>query len=203
MNSFLKQTNKKNTSVKISQQGFTLVEIMVSISIFTIIMVTGMGALVTVTRSYQTSRVQSAMMNSIHFAMDSMVRDIRIGKAYHAGDFSPLQTFGDQYNFNDSDADFVLNFMGIPERGHLRYTLNPDEAPYLSRYQFINGDEFEYPMIIDSGPIEIEKAIFRVSGSDPDDTIQPSVFIYLRGLNTQSGATLILQTFVSQRSLDI
>ncbi len=194
-------TTKKNKK-SVQQQGFTLVEIMVSISIFTIIMTTGIGALVTITRSYQVSRTQAAVTNSIHFAMDSMVRDIRIGNAYYADDFTPLEEFPNAYNQLD-DTSYVLNFMGIPERGHLRYTFDPDNVPYLVRYQSVDGEETEYPMLVGLDTIEITNALFRVVGSDPNDTIQPSVFIYLRGANTTSGADFVLQTFVSQRSLDI
>jgi prepilin-type N-terminal cleavage/methylation domain-containing protein len=194
-------TTKKNKK-SVQQHGFTLVEIMVSISIFTIIMTTGIGALVTITRSYQVSRTQAAVTNSIHFAMDSMVRDIRIGNAYYADDFSPLEEFPNTYNYLDGKS-YVLNFMGIPERGHLRYTFDPDSVPYLTRYQAVDGEEKEYPMLIGLETIKISKLLFRVVGSDPNDTIQPSVFVYLRGTNTVSGAEFVLQTFVSQRSLDI
>jgi prepilin-type N-terminal cleavage/methylation domain-containing protein len=193
-------TIKKNKK-SVQQHGFTLVEIMVSISIFTIIMTTGIGALVTITRSYQVSRTQAAVTNSIHFAMDSMVRDIRIGNAYYADDFSPIENFPTTYNHLD-DTSYVLNLMGIPERGHLRYTLDINNAPHLTRYQAVDGEESEYPMLT-GDDIQIDNAIFRVVGSDPNDAIQPSVFIYLRGTNTISGADFVLQTFVSQRSLDI
>jgi len=186
-----------------NERGFTLVEIMVSISVFSIIMVTGMGALVTITRSYQRSRDQAAVTNAIHFALDSMVRDIRIGNAYYADDFDGLEDFPNEYRYHDSDASFVLNLMGIPDRGHLRYIFDQNQSPYLVRYQSVAGVVGEYPMLVDFGDITISKALFRVVGSDPSDLIQPSVFVYLRGENDETGANFILQTFISQRSLDV
>ncbi len=205
MNKKLLQRLLSKAAKSQNKRGFPLVEIMVSISVFSIIMVTGMGALVTITRSYQRSRDQAAVTNAIHFALDSMVRDIRIGNAYYADDFDPIgnEEFPDEYRYHDSDASFVLNLMGIPDRGHLRYTFDQNESPYLVRYQSVDGVVGEYPMLVDFGDITISKALFRVVGSDPSDLIQPSVFVYLRGENDESGANFILQTFISQRSLDV
>ena len=190
---------QKNISKK---KGFTLIEIMVSISIFAIIMVSGVGALLTITRSYNVSREISSVSTSIHFALDSLVRDIRIGDSYFAGSFS-ASTFPDQYRYNDGISS-VINLMGTNQRGHLRYTLDTTADPILRRYQNIAGLEpTDYSMLSDFEGIEITNALFRVVGSDPSDNIQPSVFIYLRGTNIDDGSDFVVQTFVSQRNLDI
>lgn len=188
---------------KNNQKGFTLVEIMVSISIFAIIMVSGVGALLTITRSYQVSRDVSTVSNSIHFAFDSLVRDIRIGDSYYAGSHD-AGTFPDQYRYRDGISN-ILNLMGASERGHLRYTLSvEDEEPILRRYQNTgSADPTNYSMLTSFGTVDITNTLFRVVGSDPSDSRQPSVFIYVRGVNTNDNTDFILQTFVSQRSLDI
>jgi prepilin-type N-terminal cleavage/methylation domain-containing protein len=193
-------TTKKKIS---TEKGFTLIEIMVSISIFTIIMVSGIGALLTITRSYQASRDISTLSNSIHFAFDSLVRDIRIGDSYYSGSFS-ASTFPDEYRFNDGIST-VINLIGSNQRGHLRYTFDTSgDEPILKRYQAVDGQPpTDYPMLTGFDNIDVTNTLFRVVGSDPADNIQPSVFIYLRGINTDDNSDFIIQTFVSQRSFDI
>lgn len=183
-------------------KGFTLIEIMVSVSIFAIIMVTGMGALVSITQSYKASRTESASMNSVHFAIDSMIRDIRLGDSYYAGDFTPVEDFSNNYNYKDGVSK-MLNFIGIPSRGHLRYTFDEDQQPLLERYQNIKGKSFNFPLIHELSKVKVYRGLFRVTGSNPTDLVQPSVFIYLRGAEADTGSEFIIQTFVSQRSLDI
>jgi prepilin-type N-terminal cleavage/methylation domain-containing protein len=195
----------KTNNKKQKQSGFTLVEMMVSISIFTIIITTGMGALLSVTRSYQASRDRTAVMNSMHFALESMVRDIRIGDSYYASSFSPQGDFGNEYRFQDSSGSSVLNIMGIPERGQLRYTFDTSvgSTDFLSRYQNDGGDVTNVTLLNDLGNIVVTNALFRVVGSDPNDNVQPSVFIYLRGEDTDRGVPFVVQTFISQRNLDV
>lgn len=194
-------TKKKNSGSP--QQGFTLIEIMVSISIFTIIMISGIGALLTITRSYNAARDISTLSNSIHFAFDSLVRDIRIGDSYYSG-FHDAATFPDQYRYNDGISN-ILNLMGTEQRGHLRYTFSTtDGEPILTRYQAVDEvDPTNYSMLTRFDTVEITNTLFRVVGSDPGDSIQPSVFIYLRGTSIDDGSDFLLQTFVSQRSLDL
>jgi prepilin-type N-terminal cleavage/methylation domain-containing protein len=197
-------THQHNKKIVVSK-GFTLIEIMVSISIFTIIMVTGVGALLSITRSYQVAKEETATTNAIHFALDSMVRDIRIGSAYYADDNVSLDEFTDSYYYLDDEDTYHLTFRGIEERGVLQYSFNPTPAegqPYLLRERYHNGELTESSMLSDLQGVQIENALFRVQGSNPNDNVQPSVFIYIRGVDTDSGSDVILQTFVSQRNPD-
>src|SRR5690606_38615674 len=66
--------NRKN------QHGFTLVEIMVSVSIFAIVMIVGMGALVNVTQSYQVSHKEKEVHDSLNFLLESITREVRLGR---------------------------------------------------------------------------------------------------------------------------
>lgn len=197
-------THTHNKKIVVSQ-GFTLIEIMVSISIFTIIMTTGVGALLSITRSYQAAKEQTATTNAIHFALDSMVRDIRIGSAYYADDNVSLDEFTENYYYLDDESTYDLTFRGIEERGVLQYSFDPtpeNGQPYLLRSRYHNGELTESSMLSDLQGVRIENALFRVQGSNPNDNVQPSVFIYIRGVDIESGSDIILQTFVSQRNPD-
>ncbi|MGB0925541.1 MAG: PulJ/GspJ family protein, partial [Minisyncoccia bacterium] len=98
----VKKINKK--------RGFTIAEIMVSVAIFAIIMVTGMGALVNMTQKLRISQYQKKAIDSLSFVLESMTREIRLGTKYQ---FQP--------NLNGSDNGTVRN-------GQDTFTGNPDEG---------------------------------------------------------------------------
>ena len=200
MKGLIKKQNRKST-----QKGFSLVEIMVSISIFTVIITTGMGALLSITRTYKISKDRTAVINNIHFALESMIRDIRIGDSYYGGSFSPQSGFGDSYRFNDTSGNSIWNIMGAPSRGQMRYTFNStgSSGEFLNRYQNDGGSPNSFALINNLGSIEVDNAFFRVVGSDPDDNTQASVFVYIKAEDTTRGVPFVIQTFVSQRNLDV
>jgi len=194
------------TTKQQKNKGFTLIEIMVSISIFAIIITTGMGALLQITRSYQVSKNRSAVISNLHFAIESMVRDIRLGDTYYAGNLASWETNTESYrDSTSSSGDLILNIKGAPGRGNIRYQFNTasNATSFLSRSQRVNGVTQTVPMVNSVGGIRITNALFRVIGSNPNDDKQPSVFIYIRGEDTENQIPFVIQTFVSQRNLDI
>ena len=73
-----------------SPQGFTLVEVMVSVSIFVLITTIGIGALMNINNAYKQSRSQRIAIDSLNFVLDSMSRQIRTGSQYSCDPSSPL-----------------------------------------------------------------------------------------------------------------
>lgn len=70
----LNQSNKKS--------GFTLIEVMVAISIFVIVAVIATGALITAQHISQKARAIKLVMDNLNFALDSMALKIRAGGDY-------------------------------------------------------------------------------------------------------------------------
>ncbi len=65
--------------------GFTLIEIMVAISIFTIVAVITTGALVAASDVNRKAQAIKIAMDNVSFAMDSMVTNLREGGEYFCG----------------------------------------------------------------------------------------------------------------------
>ena len=63
-------------------KGFTLIEIIVSLGIFSIVAVIAIGALVRVTSANRQAQAIQSGINNISFIMDSMSRELRTGKTY-------------------------------------------------------------------------------------------------------------------------
>ncbi len=68
--------------VKQSQDGFTLVEIMVAISIFVIVATICIGALLTAHRVNQRAQAIKLAMDNLNFALDSISIKMKRGNAY-------------------------------------------------------------------------------------------------------------------------
>ena len=76
-----------------SQGGFSLIEMIVASSIFVIIMVIIVGALISLNNSNRKARTISLVTDNLSAAIDSMSRNIRMGSNYHCGCGAPATPF--------------------------------------------------------------------------------------------------------------
>lgn len=67
------------------RRGFTLIELMVSIAIFSVVMVMALGALLSISEADRKSETVASVMNNLNFAVESMTRNIRTGYDYNCG----------------------------------------------------------------------------------------------------------------------
>lgn len=66
-----------------SRKGFTLIEMVISLAIFSIVAVIAVGALVRILgQNRQAQSIQSSV-NNLSFALESMSRELRTGRNYH------------------------------------------------------------------------------------------------------------------------
>ena len=68
-----------------NKRGFTLVELMVAIAVFSIVMVVAMSALLNVIDANNKARSIKTAVNNISFAIESISKDMRMGKDYACG----------------------------------------------------------------------------------------------------------------------
>lgn len=64
------------------QSGFTLIEMLVSLSLFTIVMTITLGTLLILIKGNQVSVAEQSVMDTLAFSLDSMTREIRTGSYY-------------------------------------------------------------------------------------------------------------------------
>lgn len=76
MKFFLKKVNKLN-------QGFTIIETMISVSLFIVVLMAGMGALLNANLLQQKSQNMRSIMDNLSFIMEDMSRNLRTGYTYH------------------------------------------------------------------------------------------------------------------------
>ncbi len=189
------------------QFGFTLIEVMVSVSIFTIVVTVGIGSLMTVNKAYRQSQLQRAAIDNVSFAMESMAREIRIGTRYAIGPTvsGPYDRENDEagkFSFRSFDINND-NVVGTDDDVMYLWN-NPNGYGVIEMYidGAYNGD-------LTSSDVDVTNLVFVLeecydSSSCLSNYKQPYVSIHIsavaRGNNQES--SIVLQTSVSQREVN-
>lgn len=184
--------------------GFTLIELMVATSIFMMVILSALGALMITSNAAKESKALRYAMDNVNFAMDTMTRNIRLGSDFHCTD--PLPGILVPVN---TPLDCPL--------GKSRIIFTKPDSPMGSfdvSYQIAFGPKGGHVVEkcdskagcapITAPEVDITDLKFVVRGSDPVDYIQPSVEILLQGNVTISGkvTTFSLQSLASQRTFE-
>lgn len=168
-----------------AHQGFTLVELLVAVSIFTIVIAASTGAFISVLQAQRKAFAMQSVMDGSRFALESMAKAIRMSRIVTSSDGSSLKichpTKGVAY-----DAD-------CPEVNGLRPVI----------YQLVGTQIQENAVALTSSKINIENLWFEIEGVGTGDGRQPIVTIVLKASDLNNRANINLQTTISQRELDI
>lgn len=191
-----------------SVRGFSLIEMMVAVSIFAMVMMIGVGALLSLTEANRRAQAINSVISNLNAAMEGMSRSIRVGTHYHCRTEITSPSPAELATVQDcasGDGRFLAfeSSSGNPS--------NPnDQVAYR-----INGTQLERSL--DSGgtwvaltapEVVIDSFEIFVVGSAPSsqgDTIQPRVIIRIKGSAQVAGGStsFSVQAGVTQRLLDI
>ena len=198
---------KNNSQNKSSMCGFTLIELMVAISIFMIVMTIALGSLLSASDASNKARELGMDMDNVNFAMESMTRSIRMGTEYVCKD-GLVDEGNTTNNLNDCSADVdsgnAIEFTAPASDSHqgkITYALYDKGNSFYGLKKCV-GDKCLADMISDE--VSITDLKFFVKGTLTTDNIQPSVYILMKGevyIKNES-FPFALQTMVSQRNLE-
>ncbi len=184
------------------QAGFTLVELMVSLSLFTTVVLATVSSLLIVNDASRKAQSMRAVMDNLNFAMETMARSIRTGSLYEceggAPDCAYPGTDGGESISLTPGAD-----TGTDTRVEFSYRTDGSRG-WIERRRTDELGGTEGWQAITSPEIDIQYVRFYVDGADPLDNRQPSVTIFVTGAATAANQTapFSIQTKVSQRTIE-
>ncbi len=193
---------RKNIKQKNKQNGFTIIETMIAISLFLIIIMAGMGALLNANLLHQKSQDMRSLVDNLSFVTEDISRNLRTGYDYHCIDDGVLTTInphscanGGGISFKTSLGDQWVYYIGV----------NPNitSSTAYSIFKTAGGETVQLtPDEVKIDPV----SSFSVLGAEPPpgDKQQPFAIIRLVGTITYKGVVspFSLQTSVSQRLID-
>jgi prepilin-type N-terminal cleavage/methylation domain-containing protein len=89
--------------------GFTLIELIVSMAVFSVVITISVGALLTLIASNEQLQNKQSVMTNLSFALDSMTREIRTGTHYFCAGRPNYSSGGPMAIFDSSDSQEVLS----------------------------------------------------------------------------------------------
>ncbi|OGZ41338.1 MAG: hypothetical protein A3C80_03345 [Candidatus Ryanbacteria bacterium RIFCSPHIGHO2_02_FULL_45_43] len=174
--------------------GFTLIEILVAVFIFTIVIMVAVGAIIAVNDASKKARSQKAVINNLDSALEQVYRSIREGHTYHCG----TAPFNTELACPNGESVFAFEARG----GDLN---NPnDQIVYRLQNnrieRSIDGGNTYLPLT--APDVVVNELTFKnvtiSSATDP----QPKVLITVKGkagIDQKSASEFNIQTTVSQR----
>lgn len=180
-----------------AQKGFTLIEIIVAISVFTFIMFISTGSILSILDANRKSQNTRTVLDNLNYSVEAMTRSIRFGSNYHCdistGSISSVRdctTGGSSIAVLDSNGARVI------------YRLNNGAIEKSAN----SGASYSK---LTSADVTITNITFYVIGSTPYSSesshYQPRVIIVISGfagVKASSKTSFTIETTVSQRMID-
>ena len=189
--------------------GFTLIELMISTTLFTIVMMMGVGSLVVSSNFAKAAQKLRVTVDNVNFAMESMTRELRTGTFYYClatGGGSLIGTPIKDCNANTGGPGNVIIFTPQQALTRAAYQIGPLRSDGVT-HGLQKCETSKGCSDIVSKDVDIKTLKFYVTGSDLPATgllVQPSVEIIIKGIVTVKGVAtpFALQSMAAQRSTE-
>ena len=172
-------------------RGFTLVEMIIAITLFTLIATFSIGAVLSIFDANRRAQSSKTVVDNLNLAIENMTRVVRFGSNYYCGISSNKNS---TRNCSGGGTSLSVTFKG----NRIIYKLNGNtiqESDGGGSYTDITSPE-----------TVIEYLRFYVFGSSNADTEQPYVIAVIKGYSgnkSTAQSKFSIQTLMSQRDLDL
>lgn len=193
-----------------SKSGFTLIEIMVSVSIFAFVMIISSASVISVIEANRKSQSLRSVIDNLNLTLESFTRAIRFGTTYHCdaavGNLSQTRDCG----------GVGASSLSIYDTNGVQVTYRKSNPCTATSCSIVRSIGSGVESAITSPDVTITNLTFRVYGSPPwisgssncslpNDCFQPQVIIVVSGFagtKATSQSIFALETTVSQRIFD-
>jgi len=170
--------------------GFTLVELLVTVAIFSLIVSAASGVFVSALKAQRRSLATQELLDQTSFLMEYMSRAIRMAKKDDLAGVNCLS--GNKINY-----ELTRSGLGIKFRNY------KDECQEF----YLDGNQLKEAKAgslyaLTSNHLRVSKFNINLSGQTQTDDLQPRVTLFLE-IEGKEKSKIRLQTTISQRNLDI
>jgi prepilin-type N-terminal cleavage/methylation domain-containing protein len=183
-----------------NKRGFTLLEMLIAIGLFTISIFICFGALVGLFDSNKKSQTIFSAMTNLNYSIESMIRDIRFSQVYHCDTMAGTVTTA-----RDCGVPGAASFAAtLPNGNYFTYTLSGGQI-----MKSVNGGS---SLPVTGTDVTITNLKFYVAGSAPASSgsagsnVQPYVVVVIKGYSgskPSSQTNFDIETLVSQQQIDL
>lgn len=183
--------------------GYTIIETMIAVSLFLVVIMAGMGALLNANLLHQKSQDMRSIMDNLSFVMEDMSRNLRTGYDYHCiltGEPVPTGTPDPRSCVNNGGGIYFQATIG---RWAYYIDTNPIDNQTYSIFKSVDGATVQ--LTPDEVEIDPLSSFIVIGAEPPPEDKQPLVTIKLIGKIIYKNVVtpFSLQTSVSQRAIDI
>lgn len=183
------------------KRGFTLVEMLIAVSLFVIIAFFSIGSILSIFDANRRAQSSKTVVDNLNLAVENMARTIRFGSNYHCGVTGSLSTPTNcaDNSYGNGDTAMAVTFEGEIVVYRLCGTA-------IFRFEGGNGSCNDPRFAITSPETVIEYFRFYVFGTTVGDNYQPYVLAVIKGYSGNkptSQSKFVIETIMSQRTLDI
>jgi len=214
-----KKNLRDSSLLRSSEAGFTLIEMLVAVSLFAIVMTISVGALLALVDANKKAQATQSVMNNLNVALDGMVRNIRMGATYHCdaatetnktvlstgadcvsgGELLAFEAFGNSADDTDDQWVYWLENKRLYRSIDGRSSKLPITAPEVeidSFNVFVTGAA---GTLNTTGDTTQPKVVFTIQGTAGAEDSLYSVVGTAKKIRT----TFNIQAVASQRLLDL
>lgn len=195
------------------KKGFTLVEMIVSIGLFTIVLFIASSAFLAVLNADRKSRATRTALDNLNLSLEDMSRRIKTGTTYHCGgEPTGVSDCADPGNIalaiTDQNDERVIYKLG---EGNGAVTTGNSasgcgNASFSATQGCLVRDKAGTALAVTGKDIDINFVRFVVNGTAPfPNPVQPYVTVLIEGVTTAGKITsgFRLQTTITQRMYDL
>ncbi len=192
------------------KRGYTIIETMIAVSLFIVITMAGMGALLNANLLHQKSQSMRSILDGLSFVTEDMSRNLRTGSTYYC--ITGEDTLSDVDTAKSGQSCWGIAFEasgGNDSEGNDQWVYYIDNTGKIFRATSgpYTVDKF-IQLTPDEVVVDINASSFSILGAESltsGDNQQPFVTIKLVGQITFKNVVtpFSLQTSVSQRFVDI
>ncbi len=184
-----------------SAKGFSLVELLISISIFVVILTFSMGSLLSVLDAGRKARSLKSVMTNLNFTTEIMSREIKFGRNYYCGissSFPPPPNTNCTGQASPGTAISFVSSEGVNTIYRKSGNIIEKSIDSGSSYLAVTAPEVTVT--------DMRFYVFNTQTQAGGDNAQPKVIILINGYAGEKPSlqsNFVLQTMVTQRALDL